>query len=151
MSSGPRQFTIEEANGLVPRLTLEFGRLARLREEIASLARKLGGPDIAVEFLERRRTPITSEVAAAERLRQLADDVSRTLARIQELGCLVKDVERGLIDFHGELEGRRVLLCWQFGEATVTHVHGLDEGFANRRPLIVEEDSAEGPPERWMN
>lgn len=149
MSGEARQFELEEANGLVPRLTLEFARLARLREEIASLAKELGGADAAVELLERRRMPAPAEVRTAEQLRALADNVNRTLDRIHELGCVVKDVELGLVDFYGVVDGKRVFLCWQFGEGSVTFFHGLDEGFSERRPLVADEQGI--APARWVN
>jgi len=115
--SEPRIFTIEEANGLIPRLTLEFSRIARLREGVAKVARRLGGPDAAVDLLEHRRDAMPGEGEYAERLRELADDIGRTVARIHDLGCLVKDLEMGLVDFYGSHEGKTVFLCWQFGEA----------------------------------
>ena len=148
--SDPREFSLEEASGLLPRLTLEFGRIARLREQIALAAKALGGPEAAVDLLERKRPPTQGEQRQADQLRELADDVTRTLGRIQELGCVVKDVELGLVDFHAQLEGRRILLCWQFGEGAISHFHGLDEGFANRQPLVVDVEG-EGPPTQWVN
>jgi hypothetical protein len=150
MGSDAREFDLEEANGLVPRLTLEFARLARLREGIAALARDLGGPEAAAEFLERTRDPAADEVRATEQLRALADDVNRTLERIQELGCVVKDIELGLVDFYSAIEGKRVFLCWQFGEGMISYFHGLDEGFSERRPLVVDDDG-EGQTARWVN
>jgi hypothetical protein len=149
VSGEAREFDLEEANGLVPRLTLEFARLARLREEIASVAKELGGPDAAVELLDRRRVPAAQEVRSAEHLRALADDVNRTLERVHDLGCVVKDVELGLVDFYGAVEGKRVFLCWQFGEGAVGYFHGLDEGFSERRPLLPDEQG--NPPPRWVN
>lgn len=146
-----REFTLEEASALIPRLTVEFGRIARLRDQIAEVARELGGPNVAVELLEHQRLPTPGESARAEQLRALADDVNRTLERIQDLGCVVKDVELGLVDFHAQIEGRRVFLCWQFGEATIAHLHGLDEGFADRRPLETEGQVEEAPAPRWLN
>jgi len=28
-----------------------------------------------------------------------------------------------------------VNLCWKYGEHAITHWHGLDEGYAGRKPL----------------
>jgi hypothetical protein len=150
MAGDAREFDLEEANSLVPRLTLEFARLARLREEIAILAKDLGGAEAAVAFLEKTRQPEANEVRSVEQLRALADDVNRTLERVHELGCVVKDVELGLVDFYGTVEGKRVFLCWQFGEGAVRYFHGLDEGFSERRPLLLDDDG-EGIPARWVN
>ena len=48
---------------------------------------------------------------------------------------LVKDLDRGLVDFPALRDGEEVLLCWQVGEGEVAYWHGLEEGFAGRKPL----------------
>jgi hypothetical protein len=131
----PRVLSLEEANGLVPRLTTELSRLAKLREAVAEVARALGGPDEAVEILERRRDASPTQVASADRLRAMADEIAGVVSRIHDLGGLVKDLELGLVDFYGEVEGETVFWCWQFGEAEVGHWHSLDEGFSSRKPV----------------
>ena len=150
MSDALRAFTLEEANGLIPRLTAEFGRIAELRGQIDLVARELGGARVAAELLEHQRLPRPEEVEPSERLRVLASEVNRTLRRVQELGCVVKDVAMGLVDFHSELEGRHVFLCWQFGETAVGYFHGLDEGFTERQALEVVRGEPVVEP-RWRN
>jgi hypothetical protein len=54
---------------------------------------------------------------------------------IEALGAEVKDLELGLVDFPAEREGETVLLCWRVGEEEIGYWHGLEEGFAGRRPL----------------
>ena len=51
---------------------------------------------------------------------------------------LVKDLDTGLVDFPALHEGEEVLLCWQLGEDEVAHWHGVDEGFAGRKPLPLD-------------
>jgi hypothetical protein len=48
---------------------------------------------------------------------------------------VTKDLALGLVDFLHVRDGREVNLCWRFGEDAVRHWHGLDEGYASRRPL----------------
>ena len=58
-------------------------------------------------------------------------------ARIDALGLTLRDIEHGLVDFparHPE-SGDLVLLCWHLGEDRVAFWHGLEEGFAGRKPL----------------
>jgi hypothetical protein len=57
------------------------------------------------------------------------------VAGIHEVGALVKDLDRGLIDFPAQREGEDVLLCWHVGEAQIEYWHGPDEGFSGRKPL----------------
>jgi hypothetical protein len=68
-------------------------------------------------------------------LEREAEAVARAVEELQGLGVLVKDLDRGLVDFPALRDGEEVLLCWQVGEEAVAHWHGLEEGFAGRKPL----------------
>ena len=57
------------------------------------------------------------------------------LSEIQELGIVVRDVDRGLIDFPAIHDGREVYLCWQLDEQTVGFWHDLESGYGGRRPI----------------
>jgi hypothetical protein len=129
----PRTFTLEEANALIPRLRdiitemrEKKPQLDLLRGELAQLARKAAGNGHL----------LTSQL---QQKRQQADDVAKRLndllAEINGLGCEMKGLDQGLIDFPAEREGRVVYLCWQLGEDEITHWHETDAGFAGRTPL----------------
>jgi hypothetical protein len=135
MGEGPRFFTVEEANALVPGLEIEFGRVARVRAELAPLVEALGGADVAVAILQRGADAPAGQEEDAHRLVSLAGEIASSVERVNELGCLVKDLEAGLVDFYAMQDGEPVFLCWQFGEPAVSHWHALDEGFAGRKPI----------------
>jgi hypothetical protein len=145
MDEGPRLFTLEEANALVPALQIEFGRIARARAEIGPVIAALGGADASMAILqESGEAPPGQEVEAAH-LRSLAAEITEAVERVNDLGCLVKDVDAGLVDFYSEQDGDTVFLCWQFGEPAISTWHGLEEGFAGRKPI----EGAEVPPPDW--
>jgi hypothetical protein len=147
MDEGPRFFTLEEANALVASLQLEFGRIAQARSTLAPLIQALGGPDEAVAILhEGAPTPAGREVEA-EALRRAAGEITGAVERVNALGCLVKDVERGLVDFYAMVDGEPAFLCWQYGERAISHWHALDEGFAGRKPI----EGAVVPPPAFLN
>lgn len=147
MDEGPRFFTVEEANALVSSLEIEFGRIAQVRSQLGPLIQSLGGPDAAVALLrEGARTPPGQE-REAQRLRALAAEITRALERVNALGCLVKDVEMGLVDFYALVDGEPVFLCWQFGERSVSHWHPLDGGFAARKRI----EGASEPVPSFLN
>jgi hypothetical protein len=76
----------------------------------------------------------TAEVEAhARRLAKLVDEIN-------EHGAEVKDIETGLIDFPALRNGETVLLCWQLGEDEIGYWHRVDDGFAGRRPLPLDQD-----------
>ena len=147
MTEVPRVFTLEEANALVPSLQVEFGRLARLRAELAPLIESMGGPEVSVGILERGVRPEAGREADGERLKHLAAEIVAAVGRIDGLGCVVKDLDAGLVDFLSVRGEQPVYLCWQFGEPAVAHWHPVDEGFAGRQPI---EGVAVAPP-RFVN
>jgi Uncharacterized conserved protein (DUF2203) len=55
--------------------------------------------------------------------------------RLERLDIVVRDLERGLVDFPALIDGREVYLCWLLDEPAVGHWHGVEAGFAGRRPL----------------
>jgi hypothetical protein len=57
------------------------------------------------------------------------------LGELNESGIVVRDIDRGLIDFPAVLDGREVYLCWQLGEESIGFWHGIEDGFAGRQPL----------------
>jgi hypothetical protein len=69
------------------------------------------------------------------RLDALVRRVEAGLADIARLGGTPKDLGLGLVDFPHRRDGRTVNLCWKFGERAIRFWHGLDEGFAGRKPL----------------
>jgi hypothetical protein len=67
-----------------------------------------------------------------------SEALAEAVRGIQELGAQVKDLDSGLIDFPARRGEEEVLLCWQLGEPEVAFWHGVDDGFAGRRPLPLE-------------
>jgi hypothetical protein len=67
-----------------------------------------------------------------------AAGVVRCVEELQALGVLVKDLDRGLVDFPAKHGDGEVLLCWQLGEDEVAFWHSVEEGFAGRKPLPIE-------------
>lgn len=124
-------FSEDEVNALIPRLERIVGRMqqrgAELRAAVEAAAAESGDPTkpIAVAELLRMRPDV--EPAARE--------MEALLGEIEELGGEFKGLDLGLVDFPSELEGRPVLLCWQYGEAEVAFYHDPDAGFAGRQPL----------------
>jgi hypothetical protein len=147
MDEGPRFFTVDEANGLVSSLQLEFGRIANARSALGPLIQALGGPDEAVAILHDGAPTPPGRAAEADRLRQLAGEITGAVERVNALGCLVKDVEMGLVDFYAVVDGEPAFLCWQYGERAISHWHGLDEGFSGRKPI----EGAAVPPPAFLN
>jgi hypothetical protein len=129
-----RYFTLEEANEALEELRPLAEQMVERRRELvdaqarrASLGAQVGtnGGDLTPSDFAEADEEL--ELAAAE----LADCVER----IQAAGVLVKDLDRGLLDFPALRDGEEILLCWHVGEDEIRFWHGTDEGFAGRKPL----------------
>ena len=128
-------FTLSEAQTLLPvvealllRAQAAATKAAELEIEMHQLNQRIflsGGMHVEVSVAARRK-------AEHDKAVQEAKD---TLAEIDSIGVQVKDLEQGLLDFPSMLDGKAVLLCWKLGEASITHWHTEEEGFAGRKPL----------------
>jgi len=131
-----RLFTEEEANDalsvvgpLVERLVSARQRFLAASGRLADVRRKVTGNGGGLD-----PGRVDEAQAAAE---GVAGEIGLLVAELEEAGVQVKDLDRGLVDFparHPE-SGDLVLLCWHLGEERVAHWHGLEDGFAGRKPL----------------
>ena len=132
-----RHFTPEEANALL--------------EQVRPVAESLVAHRRAFTVAAARRARLTQRISGNggdfdpqepseldEQLQREAEAVAHAVEELQALGVLVKDLNRGLVDFPALRDGEEVLLCWQVGEAEVAYWHGLEEGFAGRKPLPLD-------------
>ena len=136
----PKLFTLAQANGLLPHLASRLRRVIDARtalrshqatiEEFRALAMQHGGAQPTAGLREAR-----------EEIERLTALLREEVGEIESLGCLVKDLDLGLVDFPARRAGKTVLLCWRLGEPSIRFWHGTDEGFAGRKPL--EEDLVE--------
>jgi hypothetical protein len=129
-----RRFTIDEVNTLIPRLDMLMERLQRTALVVRS----------AVHEAEAEPTVRTTVDVLRVRpeLAPYVAEMESTVAEIEQLGGQFKGIDLGLVDFLGEVDGRPVLLCWQYGEKSIGFWHAIDEGFSGRRALSV----AAAPP-----
>ncbi|HTN92540.1 MAG TPA: DUF2203 domain-containing protein [Sorangium sp.] len=140
--STPRIWTIEEANALVPQLSSLIGRQLALASDIErcwqQLVDAVQSPTVAPDqLIELARSG--SELARA-RERELSERIAAYEAGwrdVEDLGVVVKDQRIGLCDFYGRLDGALVWLCWRYGEPAVDHYHGLEAGYAGRKPITA--------------
>ena len=132
--SGPKRrfFTLAEARRALP------------------LVRRIA---LDIQTIQARRAALHARLAVesiplpAEEMAQAQKELDRATGRLEELaeelfkiGVELKDPARVLLDFPALHEGREILLCWKSDEATISHWHEVDSGFAGRRPVELLED-----------
>jgi hypothetical protein len=121
-----RHWTPEQANELLP---LVGGTVRRLRDARRRLAAR--GLDAALAL---RAEACGGAWPGRERARESVEIVLG-FEQLERLDIVVRDLERGLVDFPAVIDGREVYLCWLLDEPAVRHWHGVEAGFAGRRPL----------------
>jgi len=127
-----RHFTLGEATDLLPRITDLVNALRRLRDDAVV---KKAQVDLLWERLEGGE-PVLSAIGAGQR--ELDAVSTRLLAKAEEIestGCVLRDLEIGLVDFPFRSRTGTVFLCWRVGEPVILFWHGADEGFAGRKPI----------------
>jgi hypothetical protein len=134
-----RAFSIEEANELVPTLHRIVSRLMLQKDVITARVEAL---HTRLGFLPRDFSPLLDDDGDVVDLKREAAESLAAFeagwAEVSDLGGVVKDPKEGLVDFYGRLEeddDEFVWLCWRFGEERIAFYHGLEEGFAQRKPL----------------
>ncbi len=129
-------FSVEEANRLIPYLTQAMGSLTTMAREIGALQREmkvLGA--IESSGATSRNQDVRSLRENEARCARLLEEFRAALQEVASNGCVLRDLDLGLVDFYTMARDRVVCLCWRIGEPRVMHWHPTDEGFSGRRPL----------------
>ncbi len=102
---------------------------------------------IANRILMMGGVTIDYDVAAHMRSdhNQAMTKVRDALEQIQATGCVVKDLDSGLVDFPALLKNEEVYLCWRLGEDRIRYYHRQDEGFSGRKPIDPEDTGPQHP------
>lgn len=134
-----KQFTLAEARATLPevRKLVEDMREAWETHELlhSEIHAQLGGRPFEVLSAERQ-AEIAQHLPAMARLKERIQSRVDTL---QEIGCVIKGPEEGLVDYFAVVDEKPVWLCWRVGEDDITHYHDFYEGFAGRRPIDFDE------------
>ena len=134
----PHFFTLRQAEQLLPQVESLLRSLIELKDEYESTEGELGR--IAQRIaLAGGMVPPRERIAD---LRARKDTAARTLKSefecFQEIGCQLKDISTGLVDFPTLYREKEVYLCWKLGESGIGFWHEVEDGYAGRRPIDSE-------------
>jgi hypothetical protein len=146
-----RFFDIDEANATLPEVRAilqslrgERAELIRLRDQVVERQQSsetpteanVGGVGRPAEPAERDRNASDTEIRVLRlRMQGVIDRMQAGVARIDELGITLREIETGLIDFPALASGRQIWLCWRLGEDDIDSWHELGDGFTGRQSL----------------
>ena len=121
-----KHYTVEEANAALERV-IELVRRMR--------AARVGLNDEEVRAALSEATPGNGGGEAGKAISEAFLLLRDSLLELQEMEVVLRDLERGLLDFPSIRDGREVYLCWEEGEDHIEYWHDLETGFAGRQPL----------------
>jgi hypothetical protein len=125
--SKAKHYTLEEARAVLPAVKDLMKMVQDARSEILRLK-----PEA---WPALRSASTNGGNRQAGELLAKFDRLEAGIKGITDLGILVKDVDKGLIDFLGQRDGQDVFLCWHYGEDDIQYWHEINAGFAGRRPI----------------
>ncbi len=130
-----RYFSVGDVEALIPELTRLMKRVMSANAEASEARDRLQAEQQRISsagggVLDRRAWSADKDC-----IERRTAEMQCGLREIGELGGVPKDLGLGLVDFLHLRDGREVNLCWRYGEREIRHWHGLDEGYAGRKPL----------------
>jgi hypothetical protein len=130
-----RRFTLTEAESFLPSveknirdalsLKTQFQESEDALQSIVQRVMIMGGV-----LLDRKAV-----LEIRTRRDESGERLKAALENLQEIGCLIKDLDVGLVDFPTLFRGEEVYLCWKLGETGIAYWHGIHEGFAGRKQI----------------
>ncbi len=123
-----RHYTLEQANAVRSWVSERVGWVRDARAQLVAIGPRASDAISALDVDSGGSYP-GSDVA-----RPLVE-LSRALGELQAVEIVLRDIDRGLVDFPAIREGEEIYLCWLLDEDEIRFWHEPEAGFAGRRPL----------------
>jgi len=130
-----RLFTLTEAERTRRELEPFLVEAMDSRKKLSGLENELSAVSARIMMMGGVIVPYEKLAVVRMQHEQLAEALKSALNRILETGCLIKDLDVGLLDFPAVINKQDVYLCWKLGEDRIRFYHRQDEGFSSRKPL----------------
>ncbi len=130
-----RRFTLDEAESLLP-------EIEQCMREAISMKSEFEVAESALQSINQRVMMLGGVLVDRGVVRdhklhrdRSVEGLKAAIQKIQDSGCILKDLDTGLVDFPTLFRDEEVYLCWKLGESGIGFWHGTDEGFAGRKPI----------------
>jgi hypothetical protein len=121
-----RHYTVEQANAALAFVAERVERLRTARVQ-------LGDEEARAALTEAG--PTNGGGGAGRVVSEAFLELQRALGELQEMEIVLRDLDRGLVDFPALRDGREIYLCWEEGESEIAFWHTPDSGYGGREPL----------------
>jgi hypothetical protein len=128
-------FTLAQAQSLIPRVDRLLREAIALKSEFVQAERALQSFSERITLMGGMIVDRDRFLQAKTRRQSEAERLRNAIEQLQDLGCLVKDLDTGLVDFPTLFRGQEVYLCWKLGEPSIEFWHGVDQGFRGRKAI----------------
>jgi hypothetical protein len=130
-----RRFTLAEAQDLIPQVDRLLRQAIEMKASYEEAEKQIQAFQERVMMMGGVAVDRERAVEARTRRDGAAAQLRSSIEQVQEVGCLIKDLDIGLIDFPTTYRGNEVYLCWKLGEGGIEYWHGVDEGFRGRKKI----------------
>jgi hypothetical protein len=130
-----KRFTLAQAQNLLARVTPLLQSAIELKSQYAEAERAFQEFNHRITVTGGLLVDRDRSLELKQRRDTIAQKLRETINQVQEFGCVIKDLDIGLLDFPTLFRGREVYLCWKLGEPAISFWHGVDEGFAGRKAI----------------
>ena len=130
-----RYFTLEEAENLLPEISIKLNKLIRISKAIQLFNKVEIDYEDEFEF-------ITQEINSRKSSHKLYYEFYALLEEVLNYGAIVKDLNFGLVDFYSKHNNKEIFLCWQLGENKIKYWHESDSGYDERKPIELLKQEA---------
>lgn len=125
-----KYFTIDEAEELLPRLERTLRRTINLNKALDLLS------SIEIEVYDDDYDNLRRITKLNKQFHKLSHEFYASIEKVEDVGCIIKDIDTGIVDFFSKFEGREIFLCWKLGERKIKFWHESDSGYEGRRPIL---------------
>jgi hypothetical protein len=138
-------FTLTEAERTRRELEPVLIEAIEIRRKLAPMEDELSELSTRIQVSGGMLVPYEETARLRYERDQLTESLRGALEKIQSTGCVVKDLDAGLLDFPAVIDNEEVYLCWRLGEERIRFWHRQDEGFAGRKPIQPGDTGPENP------
>jgi len=116
-----KSFTLEQVNQMLPDVARRFALVCEKR----SVYLRVHDAVFVQELVQNADQEKNSDLFAGDlekdiqNLEETIFELSKEIDELISLGCILRSMDQGLIDFPGELRGERVFFAWKSGEKQI--------------------------------
>ena len=138
MAQPEKLFTVDEANRALADVIPLVQQLQGLQDSIVKTNQQLD--EATKKVSQGNGYPIKELRKQIEELTKhqlhLLEAFQSVLQQLEGIGCVIKDLQQGLVDFYTMRNEELVFLCWRQGEKQIHFWHRVEDGFPGRQPIL---------------